>query len=86
MLSSYDNEEVRAIFQHYNIVPIRSSSGMRAAEAEIRANGLKRTINREILVLNYDPPATADTKEEEPLERADRQVKMFEKRLDYLAH
>lgn len=87
MLSSYDNEEVRAIFRHYNIVPIRSSSGMRAAEAEIMANGLKRTVNREILVLNYDPPVLEpDGTNEDHLESADRQVRMFEKEPDYLAH
>jgi DNA adenine methylase len=86
MLSSYDNEEVRAIFRHYNIVPIQSSSGMRSAEAEIRANGIKRTINREILVLNYDLPTADHAPEKGDLELCDRQSKMFENRANYQAH
>ena len=57
MLSSYDTDEVRANFRDYIIVPIQSASGMRSAKSAIQANGVGRTINREILVLNYDPPA-----------------------------
>ncbi len=57
MLSSYDTDEVRTNFRDYIIIPIQSASGMRSAEAAIRANGVGRTTNREILVLNYDPPA-----------------------------
>lgn len=56
MLSSYDTEEVRARFRDYNIIPIRSSSGMRSSETEARESGRKRTLNREVVVLNYDPP------------------------------
>ena len=57
MLSSYDTEEVRARFRDYNIVPIRSSSGMRSSETEARESGRKRTLNREVVVLNYEPPS-----------------------------
>ena len=60
MLSSYDTEEVRARFRDYNIIPIRSSSGMRSSETEARESGRKRTLNREVVVLNYEPPLEAD--------------------------
>ena len=83
MLSSYDTDEVRANFRQYNIVPIRSSSGMRASEAEIRANGIKRTVNREILILNYDQPLVDSAILDSAVERSASQSKMFERRSDY---
>ena len=55
MLSSYDSEEVRTLFRGYNIISIQSASGMRSSETEARASGRKRTLNREVLILNYDP-------------------------------
>ena len=85
MLSSYDTDEVRANFRQYKIVPIQSSSGMRASEAEIRANGIKRTVNREILILNYDQPLVDGTLPTRSSEPSDSQSKMFEERLDYRA-
>jgi DNA adenine methylase len=85
MLSSYDTDEVRANFRQYKIVPIQSSSGMRASEAEIRANGIKRTVNREILILNYDQPLVDGTLPTRSSEPSDNQSKMFEERLDYRA-
>jgi DNA adenine methylase len=85
MLSSYDTDEVRANFRQYNIVPIQSSSGMRASQAEIRANGIKRTVNREILILNYDQPLAEGTSPASSAEHSGSQSKMFESRLDYKA-
>ncbi len=60
MLSSYDTEDVRIQYQRYNVIPIRSASGMRSSRTEIRTSGRKRTLNREILVLNYDPSPEND--------------------------
>ena len=80
MLSSYDTEEVRAQFRGYNIVPIQSASGMRSAEAEIKANGSRRTVNREILVLNYPPPITDAPRDEDA---PAGQAQMFEKSPGY---
>ena len=60
MLSSYDTEEVRTQFRHYNIVPIQSSSGMRSSETEARVSGRKRTLNREVLILNYEPTSESE--------------------------
>ena len=79
MLSSYDTKEVRAKFQNYNIVEIQSSSGMRSAEDEARAHGRKRTINKEVLVLNYDPSAEYDAHSKVPLAHTLGQPKMFER-------
>lgn len=80
MLSSYDTEEVRAQFRHYNIVPIQSASGMRAAESAAAENGRKRTLNKEILVLNYDLPAETEMEEhpENLYQPSPGQAKMFE--------
>ena len=60
MLSSYDTEGVRNQFRRYNIIPLRSSSGMRSSKTEARLSGRKRTLNREVVVLNYDPPSNGD--------------------------
>ena len=80
MLSSYDTPEVRANFRDYNIVPIQSASGMRAAESEAEAHGRKRTLNKEILVLNYEPPMMDG---EKPHESDPGQAKMFERQSGY---
>ena len=78
MLSSYDTDEVRANFRGYNIIPIRSASGMRAADSAIKANGVQRTVNREILVLNYDPPADSSNSLADLYEIEPGQAAMFE--------
>lgn len=83
MLSSYDDAEVRTRYRHYNIVPVQSSSGMRSAEAESRTNGRKRTVNREILVLNYDPSAEGDSSCETALGYVPDQVALFESSSSY---
>ena len=81
ILSSYDTPDIREMFDGYAITPIQSSSGMKTGKAEQRT-GLKRTINREILVTNFAPPMTGS-----PLARiginsdegeiSDRQSHMF---------
>jgi DNA adenine methylase len=63
ILSSYDTQDIRDLFDGYAITPIQSSSGMKTSEAEQRV-GRKRTINHEILVTNFNPPMT-----KEPLAR-----------------
>ena len=83
MLSSYDTEQVRANFRDYNIVPIQSASGMRAADSDVDGNRRKRTLNKEILVLNYDPPAKSDAHKSESQEPTSRQSLMFERRPGY---
>ncbi len=83
MLSSYDTEGVRATFRNYNIVQIQSSSGMRSAEAEVRVHGRKRTLNREILILNYDPSAEDHKYRKGTLEYSPDQATMFERAPSY---
>ena len=83
MLSSYDTEEVRANFRHYHIVPIQSASGMRAADADADGSGRKRTLNKEVLVLNYDPLAENDVRQGESQETTHSQSRMFERRPGY---
>ena len=81
ILSAYDTVEIRELFDGYGVTPIQSSSGMKTSAAEQR-KGRQRTINREILITNFNPPMT-----EQPLSRigdsvpdyakADRQAEMF---------
>ena len=54
MMSSYDTPEVRNQFRDYNIVTVQSSSGMRSGRAEAKIHGRERTINREVLIVNYE--------------------------------
>lgn len=83
MLSSYDTEAVRANFHGYNIIPIRSASGMRAAESAIRTNGVQRTVNREILVLNYDLPIAIDADAADSYAAKSEQAQMFDRAARY---
>ena len=81
LLSSYDTPEIREMFDRYEIMPLQSSSGMKTGEAEQRT-GRQRTMNREVLITNFNPPMT-----EAPLVRigesepeyfsGDRQAGMF---------
>ncbi len=50
ILSSYDNEEIRAIFRDCHILPVRSASGMRQ-----KKNKTNRVVVDEVLITNYDP-------------------------------
>ena len=83
MLSSYDTDEVREKFRHYNIVPIQSASGMRAAASKADGNRRKRTLNKEILVLNYDLPAENGDGRSKSQEPACNQSRMFERQPGY---
>ncbi len=83
MLSSYDTEEVRTKFHDYNIVSIQSASGMKAAESEATEYGRKRTLNKEILVLNYDPSTDWEESTEKSYEQTPGQAKMFERQYRY---
>jgi site-specific DNA-adenine methylase len=49
-LSCYDNEEIRDLFQNFNIIPLRAFSGMK-----IKKNGTERVMNSEVLITNYNP-------------------------------
>ncbi len=60
MLSSYDSEDVRTLFKDYNVIPIQSASGMRSSKSEAKLSGMRNTLNREVVVLNYDPSSEAD--------------------------
>ena len=53
ILSGYDTDEMREWFDSYNIIEVAFWSGMNTGAEE---NERQRTLNREILVLNYDPP------------------------------
>ena len=57
ILSAYDNQEVRSMFEGFHIIPVSSASGMQTSQAEQKA-GRNRTTNTEVLVTNFDPPAT----------------------------
>ncbi|MDO8683372.1 MAG: DNA adenine methylase [Armatimonadota bacterium] len=50
--SSYDTQEVRAMFDDYHyIVSVQSASGM-----DVKKNDNTRVVNKEILVVNFTPP------------------------------
>ena len=83
MLSSYDSEQVREDFRDYNIVPIQAASGMRAADSVAEENQPKRTLNKEVLVLNYDPPVESKTHRSESEEPTYGQSRMFERQPGY---
>lgn len=49
ILSSYNNPEVRSMYDGYSILPIQSYSGMKA-----KKNGTERKINNEVLIANFN--------------------------------
>lgn len=51
ILSSYNIPQIHKLFQSYNIIPIQSFSGMKA-----KKDSSERTVNREVLIMNYTPP------------------------------
>lgn len=56
ILSSYDMPEIHKMYADYHITPVQSYSGMR-----VKKHDTKRTINREVLITNFDPvPKKAD--------------------------
>jgi DNA adenine methylase len=50
ILSSYDLPGIRDLFRGQCIIPVRSPSGM-----EARKNGGTRVMNKEVLIMNYEP-------------------------------
>ncbi|MCO5189262.1 MAG: DNA adenine methylase [Anaerolineae bacterium] len=76
LISSYDNEDVRELYKGYNIIPIRSYSGMAT-----RKSNDKRVLNREILVLNFDPETGTLAKDSPSVDYQQKstfQYKLFE--------
>ena len=63
LLSAYDTEAMRNMFAGYSITPVSAFSGMKASKAS-QQTGYRRTLNREVLITNYDPPM-----QETPLSR-----------------
>ena len=63
ILSSYDNDKVRSLYEKYHIIPVRAFSGMRVSK-----NGTTRVLNEEVLITNFTPQAntTEQTREKEP--------------------
>lgn len=57
ILSSYDTSYVRALFEGYYIVPVRSSSGMNTEK-----NSTTRVVNEEVLITNFSPPNNQTTR------------------------
>lgn len=51
ILSSYDMPEMHELYDDYHIIPVQSYSGMR-----VKKNDTKRTLNKEILITNFEPP------------------------------
>lgn len=51
IVSSYDNPDIRELFAAYHIIPVHSSSGMKATK-----RGSTRVVNKEVLITNYTPP------------------------------
>lgn len=50
ILSSYDSEEIRRIYDGFEIFPIQVFSGMK-----IKKDDNKRVLNEEVLICNYKP-------------------------------
>lgn len=50
ILSSYDIPEIHQMYKDFRIIPVQSFSGMKQ-----RKRGTKRVLNKEVLVLNFEP-------------------------------
>jgi DNA adenine methylase len=55
ILSSYDRAESRELYHGFEYIPVESASGMRTKRDDAR-----RTMNREILIVNYAPSSFRD--------------------------
>lgn len=64
ILSSYDAPEVRDMYDGYRIIPVQSYSGMKT-----KKNSSERVFNREVLVLNFDPPDEQTAPSDEPYQQ-----------------
>ena len=83
MLSSYNTQDIRELYRDYNIVPIQSASGMRSSESDAKAHGRKRTMNKEVLVLNYTPSNNYDASSSEVPQYISDQGALFEDSLNH---
>ena len=54
VLSAYDNDRTKEMFETHHIIPVSSSSGMSTGLTQ-QQTGLHRTVNRELLITNFDP-------------------------------
>lgn len=54
ILSSYDSPRVKTLYRGFRFRKVQASSGMRTSRLE-HDNGYKRTLNREVLITNFDP-------------------------------
>ncbi len=52
IMSSYNIPEIHELYDDFVIIPIQTASGM-----STKKNGSERTINEEVLVLNFEPPS-----------------------------
>lgn len=52
LVSSYDNSEIRAVFDKHLIIPVASASGMRK-----KLDNTERVIVNEVFICNYNPDA-----------------------------
>ncbi|MBX2997534.1 MAG: DNA adenine methylase [Caldilineaceae bacterium] len=50
IVSSYNSEEVRRMYEQYVILPVQAYSGMKAQKG-----GATRVLNEEVLILNFEP-------------------------------
>ena len=56
ILSSYDRPEIHQLYGDYSIIPVRSYSGLRT-----KKNSSERVINKEVLIVNFDPHKLEDS-------------------------
>lgn len=70
ILSSYNNADVRGLYEDYSILPIQSYSGMK-----VKKNGTERKVNSEVLIANFDITSVNST--------PPRRNKVEQKRLDF---
>jgi DNA adenine methylase len=61
LVSSYDNPEIRAMFDKQVIIPVTSSSGMRKKQ-----DNTERVIVSEVFICNYDPDSDPFISSEQP--------------------
>ncbi|MDQ2810159.1 MAG: DNA adenine methylase [Chloroflexota bacterium] len=54
ILSLYDTPRIRELYAAYHIVPVQSASGMK-----VQKTGSARVVNREVLITNFVPAASA---------------------------
>jgi DNA adenine methylase len=74
ILSSYDVPEIHELFSAYHIVQVESASGMKA-----KKNGKERTVNQEVLVMNFEPNDLILSKKQVKSKSKTKQLKLMER-------